>query len=163
MPITDKVHRLAAPAKARPSPQTCPYLPLPVCQSDLPLPGPCPRPVQKLQTFGLMLPTDLNNYTDRPQTLLCVRPDQPRPDEVMAASSVATARAEESSATSTSTQQTQPTAPTVAAAVPEDVAAAVAAQAAAVRRLKESGLGNKDPAVAAAVLELKRLKGLAEA
>ena len=114
-----------------------------------------------------MLPTDLNNYTDRPQTLLCVRPDQPRPDEVMAASSVATARAEEprpsaaAGAAATTTTTTTPTA--AAAAVPEDVAAAVAAQAAVVRRLKESGLGNKDPAVAAAVLELKRLKGLAEA
>ena len=44
--------------------------------------------------------------------------------------------------------------------VPEDVEAAVAAQGAAVKRLKDSGLGNKDPEVAAAVKELLRLKAL---
>ena len=43
---------------------------------------------------------------------------------------------------------------------PEEVVAAVDAQANEVRRLKDQGLGNKDPQVAAAVTELLRLKAL---
>ena len=43
---------------------------------------------------------------------------------------------------------------------PEEVIAAVDAQANEVRRLKDQGLGNKDPQVAAAVAELLRLKAL---
>ena len=54
-------------------------------------------------------------------------------------------------------------APTEAAAPamsPEEAAAAVDAQGKEVRRLKDQGLGNKDPQVAAAVAELLRLKAL---
>ena len=43
---------------------------------------------------------------------------------------------------------------------PEEVVAAVEAQGKEVRRLKDEGLGNKDPQVAAAVAELLRLKAL---
>ena len=43
---------------------------------------------------------------------------------------------------------------------PEEAAAAVDAQGKEVRRLKDQGLGNKDPQVAAAVAELLRLKAL---
>jgi hypothetical protein len=43
---------------------------------------------------------------------------------------------------------------------PEELEAAVTAQATEVRRLKDEGLGNKDPEVAAAVAELLRLKAL---
>ena len=43
---------------------------------------------------------------------------------------------------------------------PGDVVAAVEAQGKEVRRLKDEGLGNKDPQVAAAVAELLRLKAL---
>ena len=43
---------------------------------------------------------------------------------------------------------------------PEELEAAVTAQATEVRRLKDEGLGNKDPEVAAAVTELLRLKAL---
>jgi hypothetical protein len=43
---------------------------------------------------------------------------------------------------------------------PEEVAAAVDAQANEVRRLKDQGLGNKSPEVSAAVTELLRLKAL---
>ena len=46
------------------------------------------------------------------------------------------------------------------ALLPEEVPAAVDAQALEVRRLKDEGLGNKDPQVAAAVAELLRLKAL---
>ena len=57
-----------------------------------------------------------------------------------------------------------PPPPTEAAELlPEEVAAVVAAadaQAKEVRRLKDEGLGNKDPQVAAAVAELLRLKAL---
>jgi len=54
-------------------------------------------------------------------------------------------------------------APTEAAAPamsPEEAAAAVEAQGKEVRRLKDEGLGNKSPEVAAAVAELLRLKAL---
>ena len=54
-------------------------------------------------------------------------------------------------------------APTEAAAPamsPEEAEAAVDAQGKEVRRLKDEGLGNKDPQVAAAVAELLRLKAL---
>ena len=55
--------------------------------------------------------------------------------------------------------------PAVAAAettelLPEELTAAADAQAKEVRRLKDEGLGNKDPQVAAAVAELLRLKAL---
>ena len=43
---------------------------------------------------------------------------------------------------------------------PEEVVAAVDAQGKEVRRLKDEGLGNKSPEVAAAVAELLRLKAL---
>ena len=43
---------------------------------------------------------------------------------------------------------------------PEEVVAAVDAQANEVRRLKDQGLGNKSPEVSAAVTELLRLKAL---
>ena len=53
-----------------------------------------------------------------------------------------------------------PTAGAAPAMSPEDVVAAVDAQGKEVRRLKDEGLGNKDPQVAAAVAELLRLKAL---
>jgi len=46
------------------------------------------------------------------------------------------------------------------ALLPEEVQGAVDAQGLEVRRLKDEGLGNKDPQVAAAVAELLRLKAL---
>ena len=49
---------------------------------------------------------------------------------------------------------------TAAELSPDEVVAAVDAQGKEVKRLKDQGLGNKDPRVAAAVTELLRLKAL---
>ena len=49
---------------------------------------------------------------------------------------------------------------TAAELSPDEVVAAVDAQGKEVKRLKDQGLGNKDPQVAAAVTELLRLKAL---
>ena len=53
-----------------------------------------------------------------------------------------------------------PAEPAAPAMSPEEATAAVEAQGKEVRRLKDEGLGNKDPQVSAAVAELLRLKAL---